>query len=67
MQITVNGKQEKLVKEISINEFLEKKDQDPKTVVVEYNGKIVKREKWSEILLQENDKLEILKFVGGGC
>lgn len=67
MQITVNGKQEKLVKEISINEFLEKKDQDPKTVVVEYNGKIVKREKWPEILLQENDKLEILKFVGGGC
>ena len=67
MEIMVNGKKEVIDEnEITIMDFLELKDQDPKTVVVEYNGKIVDRKNWSEIIINENDVLEILKFVGGG-
>nr|WP_269438240.1 sulfur carrier protein ThiS [Phosphitispora fastidiosa] len=35
-------------------------------VVVQYNGDIVDKGFWTEIVLKENDELEILRFVGGG-
>lgn len=35
-------------------------------VAVEHNGEIVPRANWPEVSLAENDKLEIVHFVGGG-
>ena len=35
-------------------------------VAVEHNGAIVVRAAWKETLLQAEDKLEIVQFVGGG-
>lgn len=35
-------------------------------VAVEHNGEIATRAKWIETILKENDKLEIVHFVGGG-
>lgn len=36
-------------------------------VAVELNRDIVPRDHWSETLLHENDRLEIVHFVGGGA
>jgi sulfur carrier protein len=33
---------------------------------VEYNFQILPEQGWEKIILQENDNLEILRFVGGG-
>ncbi|MFW6006571.1 MAG: sulfur carrier protein ThiS [Bacillota bacterium] len=66
MNITVNGKKEKLVKEISINDYIEKKKLDPEKIITVYNEEVIDKENWNEIILQEKDNLEILKFVGGG-
>jgi thiamine biosynthesis protein ThiS len=38
----------------------------PDRVAVELNRQIVQRERWSETLLREGDRLEIVQFVGGG-
>ncbi|HEY0163455.1 MAG TPA: sulfur carrier protein ThiS [Edaphobacter sp.] len=35
-------------------------------VAVEHNGEIASRTVWGETALTENDKLEIVHFVGGG-
>lgn len=35
-------------------------------IAVERNGAIVPRPQWTEIALDEGDKLEIVHFVGGG-
>jgi len=35
-------------------------------VAVELNREIVARDRWSETLLHEGDRLEIVHFVGGG-
>jgi sulfur carrier protein len=35
-------------------------------VAVELNRDIVPRERWSDTALQDDDKLEIVQFVGGG-
>ncbi|HMZ37268.1 MAG TPA: sulfur carrier protein ThiS [Leptospiraceae bacterium] len=38
----------------------------PDTVAIELNGQIAKRDTWKDVLLKEADKIEIIKFVGGG-
>jgi sulfur carrier protein len=65
MKITVNGAQE-TIDPCSVAEFLAEKGLAGDGVVVEHNFRIVKREKWPEAWLSENDNLEILSFVGGG-
>ena len=35
-------------------------------VAVEHNGEIVARSGWSETTLREEDRLEVVHFVGGG-
>ncbi len=36
-------------------------------VAVEHNGQIVSRALWSQTLVNEGDKLEVVHFVGGGA
>ncbi len=35
-------------------------------VAVELNGQIVPRGRWNQVQIAENDRLEIVHFVGGG-
>lgn len=65
MEITVNGVKE-LGENISILEFLKKKQLDLETVIVEHNFNIVKKEKWKEVIINAGDEIEVLSFVGGG-
>lgn len=66
MQIVVNGKQEMLEKALCLSEFVELKGLNSETIIVEYNGEIVKKQEWPQIVLRNNDCLEVLNFVGGG-
>ena len=65
MKIFVNGKSENTEFK-TVMDYILGKQLDPKTVIVEYNLKITKRDTWDSIELQEGDNLEILNFVGGG-
>lgn len=66
LQILLNGNEEILEKSVSLTEFLEAKGMDLATIIVEYNEEIIKQETWSSVILENNDRLEVLKFVGGG-
>jgi sulfur carrier protein len=46
-----------LLKELQLN---------PAGVAIERNGEILDREEWNKIVLDDSDKIEIIKFVGGG-
>ncbi|MBW2366270.1 MAG: sulfur carrier protein ThiS [Deltaproteobacteria bacterium] len=65
MIITINGNSEE-ISDGSILTYIKGKGLAPEALVVEHNYKIVKKDKWDQTLLQENDNLEILSFVGGG-
>lgn len=39
---------------------------DKKRIAVEVNGRIVKKENFDKIKVNDNDKIEIVHFVGGG-
>ena len=66
MVITVNGKQEEIKREMLLVEFLNSKALNPNMIVMELNCIIVKKEHLATITLNENDSLEIIRFVGGG-
>ena len=66
MKITINGKEEVVRKGMTVAEIIELKKVNPDAVIVEYNHDFIKREAWVDIVLEENDVLEILRFVGGG-
>lgn len=38
----------------------------PEIVAIDINGEIPKRKEWEKILLKEEDRIEIIRFVGGG-
>ena len=38
----------------------------PATVVVERNGEVVPRDAFDRTVLAEGDRLEVVRFVGGG-
>lgn len=38
----------------------------PETVVLEYNGSIVKPALWEQTALSDGDRIELISFVGGG-
>ena len=64
--LTVNGKQREIGGPMALIEFLEANKIEPRLIVIEYNGEIIKRERWDEIALKAGDKLEIVHMVAGG-
>ena len=66
MKITVNGKKESIEEGATVAGLIALKGLNPDTVIVEYNDDLMKKGEWSDIALKENDRLEILRFVGGG-
>ena len=39
---------------------------DPRSVAIEMNGEIPARDRWSDIYLKDSDRIEMIRFVGGG-
>jgi len=66
INVIINGKPHDIEEGISILSLLRLLDIDPGRVAIEYNRDIVERDRFSSIHLRENDRLEIINFVGGG-
>ncbi len=66
MHLTVNGKPREIDGATTLLGYLEQIGIDPRIVAVEYNGDIVKRDRYGEIELSDGDTLEIVRMVGGG-
>ena len=64
INIFLNGKETKLDKSISISEFLESQNLDSKMIAVAM--KIIHKNEYDKTILLENDKVEIVRPVGGG-
>lgn len=62
----VNGKEYALKESRSLVELLKELKVDPNRIVVEINYEIVNREDIEGRLLNEDDSIEIISFMGGG-
>lgn len=63
--LTVNGKQRELEGPMKLLSFLEVNKIEPRLIAIEYNGEIIKRERWPDVTIDANDKLEIVHMVSG--
>lgn len=63
--IIVNGEKQEF-EEMSISEFLKKAGYRLETVAVEINEEIVSKHAYETTYLCDEDKIEIIHFVGGG-
>ncbi|QLY81088.1 sulfur carrier protein ThiS [Clostridium intestinale] len=62
----VNGKEYALKENRSLIDLLRELKVDPNRIVVEINYEIVNREDIEGRLLNEDDSIEIISFMGGG-
>jgi len=66
MKIVVNGQEKECREGITLDELLKELSLEGKVMAAAVNMEIVKQSVWGTHKLQDNDKLELLDFVGGG-
>lgn len=63
--VHINGKDE-AVAGMSLKEYLERNGYKPAGIAVECNEEILPKSQYGSYILQEQDVVEIVSFVGGG-
>ena len=66
IHIQVNGEPREVADGLNIEELLRSLDLQPRMIVVEHNGDILRRERYPEVRVGAGDSLELVQFVGGG-
>ncbi|EAK0980303.1 sulfur carrier protein ThiS [Campylobacter lari] len=61
----INGQKFEL-KELKFMDYVKEKQLKIEFIALELNGEIIPRDKFKNLILKENDKAEIVTFVGGG-
>tara|TARA_B100000965_G_C19463040_1_gene700602 strand:+ start:10 stop:213 length:204 start_codon:yes stop_codon:yes gene_type:complete len=65
-KIQLNGKKVSIKQKLSISDLLKKYKLDTSKIAVEINGIILNKTKYKKRILKNNDKIEIVHFIGGG-
>ncbi len=65
-KIQLNGKKVVIKSNYSLLDLLKKYKLSDKKVAIEYNGSIVPKTSYKKKYLKNNDKVEIVHFIGGG-
>ncbi len=66
MHIALNGDRREIAAGLTLAALLGELRLEPSRVAVERNGEIVERANFSGLVLEEADRLEIIRLVGGG-
>jgi thiamine biosynthesis protein ThiS len=67
LPVTVNGATRRVAGGTTLAGLLEELKLDPRLIVVERNGTILRdREAFGTVALEQDDTLEFVHFVGGG-
>ncbi len=66
MIVIVNGEHREVDSGISIQKLLENLNLDGNALVVQRNDDIIEKSAYGDIRLDENDRVELIQFVGGG-
>jgi len=66
LQLHVNGERREVPDDLSVEELIRHLNLTPERVAIELNRSVVRRAEWAATTLSENDRVEIVYFVGGG-
>ena len=65
-KIQLNGDSYEINNGTNLNELLNKLKIQKNKVAVEVNGVIIEKNKYLKLILNKDDKIEIVHFIGGG-
>ena len=64
--IIVNGQNQEISLPMDLVTYLQENNYPLDKIAIELNGQIVPKAQYAQTILNPNDKLEIVTFVGGG-
>jgi thiamine biosynthesis protein ThiS len=67
LRIYVNGESREVEQDITLPRLVASLNLKPEQIAIELNHGVVRRREWKQTVLQPEDKVEIVHFVGGGC
>ncbi len=65
-KIQLNGKKVVIKSNYSLFDLLKKYKLNEKRIAIEHNGEIISKANYKKKNLKNNDKVEIVHFIGGG-
>ena len=65
-KIQLNGDSYEISNGTNLNQLLNKLKIQKNKVAIEVNGEIVEKNKYPNLILNKEDKVEIVHFIGGG-
>ena len=66
MTITLNGQSHDPAGAIRLDTLIARVCPDPRQVIAEVNGVIVKQPAWAATTINNGDRIELVRLVGGG-
>jgi sulfur carrier protein len=66
MIIKINGKDTDISDNLAVQNLIADRQLNQKQIIIELNGLVLKPDRWSYTVLSPNDKLEIVRIIGGG-
>ena len=66
IKIVVNGKQMTVNLKYSLKNLIDKLKMPITKIAVELNREIINKKNINKIILKNNDKIEVVHFIGGG-
>jgi sulfur carrier protein len=66
MKLIINGEIKEFSENVTLENVLKELGLTDKVMAAAVNMEIVKQNQWATYTLKDNDKLELLDFVGGG-
>jgi thiamine biosynthesis protein ThiS len=66
MKVFVNGDEKDFSSEISLADLITHLDLPGARIAIELNREVVRRSDWDSTMLKDEDRIEIVHFVGGG-
>ena len=67
MNVYVNGELKEVHGSPSLTDLVTHLDLPVARVAIELNREVVRRSEWDSTMLKEEDRIEIVHFVGGGA
>ena len=66
IQVFINGKKKEFFNNNNIISLLDFLEIDENGIAIEINLKVIPKSQYKSTIIQNNDKIEIVQFIGGG-
>ena len=67
INVTINGAQTSIQSNTSIRNIIKSYSLNPNSIIVEINETIIEKKHYNTTILNENDSVELIRYIGGGA